>query len=169
MTQFVQEDIILKHIRQTHYIEIQVDIVLCRTAPPVGGIVLYGHPLKCESITCSQRCKPRRKFRLSPPAQPIYLLRRNGLHILLTLTLPCDRIQHPLSFRLQEEYAHCIRHPVRHRKGDTLYRMHPYAYSTASRTLFQEHFADLRIIINLFQSAYFTRPSFFMRASGSGS
>ena len=41
MTKFMQQDIVLKDLRKTYYIEIQIDIAFGRTAAPICRIVLY--------------------------------------------------------------------------------------------------------------------------------
>jgi hypothetical protein len=40
MTEFMKQDIILQDIRKTDDIEIKIDVPFCRTAAPIGSIML---------------------------------------------------------------------------------------------------------------------------------
>ena len=51
VTEFVQKHIVLKGLRQTYYVQIQIYVRLRGTAAPVGGIMLYRDTVIYESIS----------------------------------------------------------------------------------------------------------------------
>ena len=51
MTQFVKKDIILKDLRQTDYVKIEIDVRLCGAAAPVGRIMLDRHFIISKSVS----------------------------------------------------------------------------------------------------------------------
>lgn len=61
MTQFVKKDIILKDLRQTDYVKIEIDVRLCGAAAPVGRIMFYRHPIIYEAISGGQFRETRRE------------------------------------------------------------------------------------------------------------
>ena len=56
MTQFVKKDIVLKDLRKSHYLQIKVDVALCRTTSPVADIILYGNTVIYESVSRCEFC-----------------------------------------------------------------------------------------------------------------
>ena len=42
MAKFVKKHIVLQDLGKAYYIEVQVDVSLCRATAPVRGVVLYG-------------------------------------------------------------------------------------------------------------------------------
>jgi hypothetical protein len=54
VAEFMKEHIIPQDLRQTHEIEIQIDIIPGRTTTPVCGIMLYGNPVICKSVSVRQ-------------------------------------------------------------------------------------------------------------------
>ena len=57
VAELVQKDVVLEHARQAHDAEIQVDIALGRATSPVGSVMLDGHTVIREAITCGQFCQ----------------------------------------------------------------------------------------------------------------
>ena len=51
MAKFMQKHIILKGLRKTHYIQIQIDVRSGGTAAPVCSVMLDSHAVINESIT----------------------------------------------------------------------------------------------------------------------
>ena len=50
MAEFMDEDIVLKYFRQTDEVQVEVYVSLCRTAAPVGGVVLVFFLLFCDGL-----------------------------------------------------------------------------------------------------------------------
>ena len=130
----MQEHIILQHPREPHYVQIEIDVGLCRTAAPVGRVVLYGHTVVCKSITRSQLSKPRRKLRLGLTAPCFYLLRRCHRDILIFFTLTGHGIKNPPTTGLKKQPCSSIGNDIWHRNAHTFYRMDTYADTPAPET-----------------------------------
>ena len=62
MTKFMQEDIVLKDLGKTYYVEIQIYVIACGTAAPVGGIMLYRDLVIYEAISFRQFSETLRQF-----------------------------------------------------------------------------------------------------------
>ena len=60
VAEFVQKHIVLKHLRQTDNIQVQIDIAFCGTAAPVGSIMLDSYLVICKSLTCRKFCQTHR-------------------------------------------------------------------------------------------------------------
>ena len=50
MTKFMKQNIILKNLRQTDNIKIEIYIGFGRAAAPVAGIMFYSYPIVYEAI-----------------------------------------------------------------------------------------------------------------------
>jgi len=61
MTEFVKEDIVLKHGGKADDVKVQVDVAFRRAASPIRCVVLDGHTVIYEAIAQGKLSKPRRK------------------------------------------------------------------------------------------------------------
>lgn len=69
VAEFVEKDVVLKNAWQADDVQIQIDVSLCRTASPVGRIMLDRDTVIQEVIPVGQDGKPSRKFLLRLTAQ----------------------------------------------------------------------------------------------------
>ena len=95
MTEFVQKYIVLQDPRQTHDIEVQIDVIASGTTPPIGGIMFDCHPVIREAIPCSQLGKTSRQLCLGILSQLFDHLLRSHRHILEFLLLAGNCLNYP--------------------------------------------------------------------------
>ena len=141
----MQKDIILKHCRETYYIDIQIDIIFRRAASPVCCIVFYSHSVICEAIAGCQFCKTWRKLSLCTTAQLRNLVWRSHLHILETFLLLSHYLQHPSPLDLEKCNSCSIGYKSRNRYTHPAHRMYPDTDTPAATALDNLHLPYLGI------------------------
>ena len=141
----MQENIVLEHLRQADYVEIQIYVSLGRAAAPVAGIMLYGHLIIYESISGGEPGKARRQFGLGLPAQGLDLAGSRRPHILHALLLTRHSLQDPLAASLEKQPCSRVGHDIRHRHAHSLDRVHAYADAPAPETLPEHDLPNFRI------------------------
>lgn len=139
MTKFMEKDIITEDTRQTYQIKIEIYIVLCRAAAPVGGIMFDCNPVVCEIISESKNCQSFRKLLLRLPAHLLYLFLGAYRHIGISCLLLCRFIDYPASVAFEESDSNCIGNKIWHHHRYSLDRMDSDTYPPASYTLAEQH------------------------------
>lgn len=119
MAELMQEDIVPEGSWETHDIEVQIDVVTCGAASPVGGIMLDSHAVVCEPVACGEFCKTAREFGLCLAAHRFDLLRICLGYLLVAFLLTRDCLNDPLSFQHKEGLSSRIWYKIRHRDTDT--------------------------------------------------
>jgi len=145
MAEFMEKDIVPKRVRQTDYVQIEIDVSPGRTASPVGGIVLDSHFVIGESISGGKFRQPHRKFRLGLTPQSLDLSRSNYRSILHAFLLTAQSLKDPITLQLEESHCSSIRYHIRNRHANTLDRMHPDRYTTAADALSEDHLPYFRV------------------------
>ena len=149
MAEFVKKHIVLQNLGKAYYIEVQVDVSLCRAASPVRGVVLYGDAVIREAVADGEFRQTRRQFLACPLTHGFYLICRRNVHILEPFLLSGHGLEDPTATGLKEGQCHRIGHNVGDRHADPLDRMHTDAYAPAPEALAEPHLPYLRINIYL--------------------
>ena len=152
MAEFVKKDIVPKRVRQTDYVQIEIDVPSGRAASPVGGIVLDRHFVIGESISGCKFRQPQGKFRLGLTSQSLDLIRRSDRSIFHAILLTAQSLKNPSAFQFEKGHCGSIRYHIRNRHAHTLDRMHADGDTTAAGALSEDHLPYLRVRYDLFRS-----------------
>ena len=140
MAEFVEEDIVAQHLRKAHEIEVKIDIILSRTAAPVGGIMLDRYPIIYKAISVRQFFQTNRQLCLCHSSQFLDLLRIGGRDIAIFRFLLLNNCKDFLLIQLEKGLCSHIRHKVRDDNRNALYRMNPYAHASGAGILSEDDF-----------------------------
>ena len=150
MAEFVKKDIVPKRVRQTDYVQIEIDVPSGRAASPVGGIVLDRHFVIGESISGCKFRQPQGKFRLGLTSQCLDLARSSGRSVFHAFLLTAQSLKNPSAFQFEKGHCGSIRDHIRNRDRHPTGRMHPDGHTTSPGALSEYHLPYLRVRYDLF-------------------
>ena len=121
--QLVQEDVILQRHRDSHEVQVQVDVALRRAGAPVGGVVLDGDAVVDEAVAGREFRQAGRKrgLRLRPEGFDVLPFRQ----VRVPGVRPLEGRQDPFPAGFQEGDAHRVGDVGRDGHDNAAARMDP--------------------------------------------